>query len=90
VNAALMLFYSFGAIGGPFAASSAMEFYGPNFLFVFTAVVYAVFIGFILYRMIARGGVPAERRGRFTALLRTSTMFARLAKRSGDKGGAGK
>jgi MFS family permease len=90
VNAALMLFYSFGAIGGPFAASSVMQLYGPNFLFVFTAVVYTVFIGFILYRMGARGGVPAERRGRFTALLRTSPVFARLAKRGGDKGGSGK
>ena len=35
----------------------------------------------------ARGGVPAERRGRFTALLRTSTIFARLAKRDGERGG---
>jgi MFS family permease len=90
VNAALMLFYSFGAIGGPFTASSVMQLFGPNFLFVFTAVVYAIFIGFILYRMGARGGVPAERRGRFTALLRTSTIFARLAKRGGDKGGSEK
>jgi MFS family permease len=94
VNAALMLFYSFGAIGGPFAAATAMEAFGPTFLFVFIAAVYVVFIGVIVYRMSARGSVPRERRGRFTALLRTSTMFARLARRgdrradkAGEKGG---
>jgi hypothetical protein len=31
--------------------------------------------------MQARPGVPADSRSRFTALLRTSTIFARLAKR---------
>ena len=45
-------------------------------------VVYAVFIVIILYRMQARAGVPAGRRGRFIALLRTSTIFARLARSS--------
>ena len=88
VNAALMLFYSFGAIGGPLAASAAMQALGPRYLFVFSAAVYVVFIGFILYRMGARGGVPAARRGRFTALLRTSTVFSRLARRGGERRGA--
>ncbi len=81
LNAALMLFYSIGAIGGPMASSFAMERYGPSALFVFNAVVYVIFIVIILYRMQARSGVPAERRGRFVALLRTSTVFARLAGR---------
>ena len=84
VNAALMLFYSFGAIGGPFAASWFMEQFGPQSLFSFTATVYAIFILIIFYRMGARGGVPAGQRGRFTNLLRTSTVFSRLAKRNGD------
>ncbi|TIW63946.1 MAG: MFS transporter, partial [Mesorhizobium sp.] len=73
INAALMLFYSFGAIGGPFAASAAMQYFGPGALFVFSAVVYAVLILVILYRMQVRSGVPADRRSPFTALLRTST-----------------
>lgn len=87
INAALMLFYSFGAIGGPFAASTAMQYFGPSALFVFSAIVYAIFIAVILYRMRARSGVPASHRGRFTALLRTSTIFARLARRNGDSDG---
>lgn len=81
VNAALMLFYSLGALAGPLAAAFAMERYGPRSLFAFIAVVYVALIVTILYRMGARGGVPAEQRGRFVALLRTSTIFARLARR---------
>ena len=63
VNAALMLFYSFGAIGGPLVASSFMQRFGPQSLFIFCAIVYAVFILIILYRMQARGsraGQPAR------------------------------
>jgi len=86
VNAALMLFYSIGAIGGPFAASTVMQLLGPQALFSFMATVYAVFILIIIYRMTARAPVPASRRGHFIALLRTSTVFARLARRRADNG----
>ncbi|TYR32865.1 MFS transporter [Mesorhizobium microcysteis] len=85
LNAALMLFYSFGAIGGPFAAAAVMEWFGPHALFLFSAVVYAVFLALILWRMRARAPAPSAQRGRFTALLRTSTIFARLAQRNGSK-----
>ena len=61
-----------------------MEKFGPNALFSFIAAVYVVFIVIILYRMGARSSVPAERRGRFIALLRTSTIFARLARQTGN------
>ncbi|QPC87360.1 MFS transporter [Mesorhizobium sp. NBSH29] len=83
VNAALMLFYSFGAIGGPVAASWFMQQFGPQSLFSFIAAIYTVFLIIILYRMMARGSVPSGQRGRFIGLLRTSTIFSRLAKRSG-------
>ena len=58
VNAGLMLFYSFGAIGGPFAAANVMSWFGPHALFMFSAAVYAVFILVIFYRMRARPAVP--------------------------------
>jgi MFS family permease len=83
VNAALMLFYSFGAIGGPISASWVMQNFGPHSLFIFSALVYAVLIFIILYRMLVRSAVPASKRGRFIALLRTSPIFARLARRNG-------
>lgn len=89
--AALMLFYSIGAMVGPFAAAAAMEWIGPQALFLFSAAVYVVFIVLILWRMRARSPAPDEERGRFTALLRTSTIFARLAQRPGrDAGGSDK
>lgn len=84
INAALMLFYSVGAIGGPIAASAVMQYFGPSALFVFSATVYAVLIVVILYRMQVRSSVPTGSRSRFTALLRTSTLFARLARQGGD------
>ncbi len=89
LNAALMLFYSIGAIGGPLAAAWVMELFGPHALFAFSAAVYFVFIILILWRMRARSPAPAERRGRFTALLRTSPIFARLAAR-GERGRRGR
>lgn len=89
LNAALMLFYSIGAIGGPFAAAAMMEWIGPQALFLFSAAVYVVFIVLILWRMRARSPAPDEERGRFTALLRTSTIFARLAQRQPGRGDAG-
>lgn len=84
VNAALMLFYSVGAIAGPLVASLFMESYGPHSLFAFAATIYFVFIVVIAYRMGARSPVPAGRRSRFFALLRTSPIFARFAGRTGN------
>lgn len=86
VNAALMLFYSFGAICGPVLASWIMQHFGPGSLFLYVAAIYAGLIVIILYRIQVRSAVPEGRRGRFIALLRTSTIFARLARRPGDGG----
>ena len=44
----------------------------------------SIFIVIILYRMRARSSVPRQQRGRFIALLRTSTMFARLTRKTGS------
>ncbi len=81
LNAGLMLFYSVGAIVGPFAAANVMEWYGPHSLFLFSVAVYAAMVVAILWRMSARPSVPSEERGRFIALLRTSLLFGRLAAR---------
>jgi MFS family permease len=90
VNAALMLFYSFGAIGGPFAAAYAMEGLGAHALFLFSAGVYVVLIAIILYRMGVRPAAPESRRSRFIALLRTSPVFARLAQKPPRNGQGGR
>ena len=82
VAAGLMFFYSIGAVIGPVAASSLMQRFGPPALFVFSAFVYAAFVALTLYRMRARAAVPAAERKRFIALLRTSPVFTRLARRN--------
>ncbi|WP_193175508.1 MFS transporter [Oricola nitratireducens] len=91
VAAGLMLFYSVGAMAGPPAAATLMEMFGPRALFVFISVVHASLFVATAWRLHMRAPVPAERRGRFTVLLRTSPVIARLA-RAGQtrKQGSGK
>jgi MFS family permease len=81
INAALMLFYSTGAIIGPFAAALLMGPLGPSALFFFSAGIYIALIVIILYRMHVRSPAPDAARSRFTALLRTSPLFAWLSRR---------
>jgi MFS family permease len=81
LNAGLMMFYSFGAVIGPVAAANVMALAGPHALFLFSAGVYLAMVIIILWRMGARPAVPDEERGRFMALLRTSLVFAKLARK---------
>ncbi len=67
---------------GPSPRQPSMELFGPAWLFYFNAAVYAVLIAIILYRMQVRGPAPVH--SRFIALLRTSPIFARLARRNGS------
>ncbi|PZO81478.1 MAG: MFS transporter [Mesorhizobium amorphae] len=85
VSAALMFFYSVGAIAGPSIASYVMQAFGPPALFLFTSTIYTLFVLVIVFRMGVRPAVPGERRRRFRAMLRTSFMFARLARPSGAR-----
>ena len=57
INAALMLFYSFGAVFGPFGASALMEHFGPTALFLFSAAVYLLLAIITIYRMSTRSAV---------------------------------
>ncbi len=55
VSAGLLLMYGIGAIIGPFAASALMTLQGAEGLFVFTAVVHILLIGFVTYRYFKEG-----------------------------------
>ncbi|WP_173931695.1 MFS transporter [Chelativorans sp. Marseille-P2723] len=85
VAAGLILFYSTGAVVGPIAASLLMQIYGSGGLFAFIAAAYIIFILITLYRIGAGDAVPTERRGRFAALLRTSPIFIRMARRVANR-----
>lgn len=86
VSAVLMLFYSVGAIVGPLSAAFFMQTWGPQFLFVFIACSYVILLSFILIRMRARPGVPADQRRDFVAMVRGSPIFAWLTRREPRRG----
>lgn len=80
VAAGLMLFYSVGAMFGPPGAAWMMELAGSRALFAFIAAVHASMIVATAWRIMVRPPVPAHRRSRFTMLLRTSPVNARIAR----------
>ena len=55
VSAGLLLVYGIGAIIGPFVASALITIRGGDGLFLFTAAVHILLIGFIAYRFFKEG-----------------------------------
>ena len=86
VAAGLMFFFSLGASIGPYLSSAAVEAFGPEALFTYTSAVHAALIVATIWRMRARRPVPAEARGPFSWLLRTSPVFTRMARGNGAGG----
>jgi MFS family permease len=54
LSSGLLLMYGVGAIVGPFASSAAMSVVGPGGLFLFTALVHAILLLYLLNRMLRR------------------------------------
>ena len=80
VAAGLMFCFSLGAIFGPLVSSLVVQEFGPSALFAYTSVIHTALIAATVWRMRVRGPAPAERRGVFTVLLRTSPALAWLAR----------
>lgn len=53
-NAKLLIWYGIGSIVGPFSASLAMQFFGPDGLWMFLGCVSLLLAGFILTRLRGR------------------------------------
>ena len=88
VSAGMLFFWSCGAIIGPLFASVLLQVFGPQALFLYTAVILVAFMFYTALRMSARPAVPAgERRSRFRNLLRTSFFFNKLAASDKDRNG---
>ncbi|WP_242221314.1 MFS transporter [Shinella zoogloeoides] len=88
VSAGMLFFWSCGAIIGPLFASVLLQFFGPQALFIYTAVVLVAFMAYTVLRMSARPAVPAgARHSRFRNLLRTSFFFNKLAASDKDRDG---
>ncbi|MFC6445454.1 MFS transporter [Shinella zoogloeoides] len=88
VSAGMLFFWSCGAIIGPLFASVLLQVFGPQALFLYTAVVLVAFMAYTVLRMSARPAVPAgARHSRFRNLLRTSFFFNKLAASDKDRSG---
>ncbi|OLP59967.1 MFS transporter [Xaviernesmea oryzae] len=82
VSAGILFFWALGAIVGPLGASLLIDHFGSRALFLYMAVILALFLAYTLRRMGQREGVPTnKRRFRFRALLRMSAYFNRLPAR---------
>ena len=79
LNAALIFFYSIGAIASPLAASWLITNYGPAALFLFIAAAHLALILFALYRMTKRKAPRPS--APYTMVPRTSMTVARLFRR---------
>ncbi len=86
LNAALIFFYSIGAIISPIATAWLVALLGPPALFAFAAVAHLALILFTLYRMTRRRGPGPLTPYRY--LPRTSMIIARLFSRTNGNGAA--
>ena len=83
LSAALMFFFALGAIAAPLLASTLMDAYGPEAMFLMIAVGHIALVVFGLVRMRARPG--ATERTRYIYAPRTSFLIGRLMGRSRDR-----
>lgn len=88
LNAALILFYSVGAVAAPLVSAWLIGLSGAIALFWFIGAAHLVLIVFSLYRMTRRRGAAPTTPYRY--LPRTSMILARIIRRTnGARAGAG-
>ena len=79
VAAGLLFVYALGASVGPLIGSLVIDQFGAPYFFAYTSVIHVSLILATLIRMAKRPRVAREAVGRFSMLLRTSPMLARMA-----------
>jgi MFS family permease len=74
ISSGLLLMYGIGAIGGPFIASLAMQWLGSGGLFLYTAAIHVLLLGYIAFRFFKREPMQEEEHRKFVdALAGTQT-----------------
>jgi MFS family permease len=68
LSGTLLILWATGSAVGPLIASGAMERFGPDALFGYAALLSAGFAGFVVWRMIRRGTVPAAEAEHFAGI----------------------
>lgn len=84
LNAALMFFFSLGAIVSPIVTAGLIQGYGPEALFLFVSAAHLALILFALYRMTRRAAASPVTPYRY--MPRTSMVLSRLLKRDQGNG----
>jgi MFS family permease len=85
LNAALIFFYSIGAVISPVVSARLIAAYGPSALFVFIAAAHLALMAFALYRKTRRkAAAPATP---YQMVPRTSMIVARLFRRTHNGNG---
>ena len=86
VSAGLLFFYAVGSSVGPIVASLVIDYFGAPAFFAYTSIVHGALIVAALFRMTRREAMPADERGDFVALLRTSpAAIFRISRRGRPK-----
>ncbi|MEJ8572919.1 MFS transporter [Microbaculum marinum] len=78
VSTGLLLVYTIGAVVGPTAAATLVEFTAPGALFALTATAHAGMAAFAIYRLTRRSPIPPEEREPFVPVPRTSPAVSEL------------
>ncbi|MEL7257585.1 MAG: MFS transporter [Pseudomonadota bacterium] len=78
LSAALMFYFAIGAIAAPYLASSLIDWYGPQAMFLMIASAHGVLIFFSMLRMLVRPTLAL--RTRYVWAPRTSFTIGRLTK----------
>lgn len=75
ISGGLLLIYGIGSILGPTSAGFAMASFGPQSLFMTTALAHVLLLGFALVRLRARASLPSDVKGSFqmSPIARAST-----------------
>lgn len=76
-NGGLLLLHGLGAVFGAFAGAGFMALFGPQALFVYIAVIYAVIFVLVVFRVLQRSGVDQKDKETFVPLAKNAatTVF---------------
>jgi MFS family permease len=77
-SAGLLLAFGIGAVAGPIAATSAMEYVGNWGYYGFGALTAGLLALFTLWRMMQRPALPVEEQGPWVSVSRTTPVAAEL------------
>lgn len=78
ISSSLLMVYGIGAITGPFVASTVMSASAPYALFLFTAAIHALFVGYAILRSFRRAEVPEEDHTPFADALAAANTASRI------------